>query len=343
MERKTLRMFSKIVLLLGLLVVTYTAPVELDESDSQTLRFESDGTKQEKEGSQKHIERKYEDVGSVPIKFHSYSASSGTVGNIFPPWKRGDPEPHPNLIRAHKRMKTDNHKNILRKNLDGTNGTKVVVAAKTNRSISDHLPTPPPMPEHKLHRLLTALKNAGFFAALKRSYFCVSKMNADGRNSFDFKSEDGTKKLCERGSQKQVGPKPEDIDTVSYKSYSFTTSDGVVLTVNWVADENGFQATGDHLPTPLPMPEHKLKYEMNPIDGDDSVIEKRDDGSYSFRVAAKDKLDRNQRILAMLTANLTRTPFSITPPSTGLPTKTGSTHLIKGPVYSIIFKRNKII
>ncbi|XP_046447446.1 uncharacterized protein LOC124196409 isoform X7 [Daphnia pulex] len=303
MERKTLRMFSKIVLLLGLLVVTYTAPVELDESDSQTLRFESeDGTKQEKEGSQKHIERKYEDVGSVPIKFHSYSASS-----------------------------------------DGTNGTKVVVAAKTNRSISDHLPTPPPMPEHKLHRLLTALKNAGFFAALKRSYFCVSKMNADGRNSFDFKSEDGTKKLCERGSQKQVGPKPEDIDTVSYKSYSFTTSDGVVLTVNWVADENGFQATGDHLPTPLPMPEHKLKYEMNPIDGDDSVIEKRDDGSYSFRVAAKDKLDRNQRILAMLTANLTRTPFSITPPSTGLPTKTGSTHLIKGPVYSIIFKRNKII
>jgi hypothetical protein len=26
---------------LGLLVVTYTAPVELDESDSQKLRFES--------------------------------------------------------------------------------------------------------------------------------------------------------------------------------------------------------------------------------------------------------------------------------------------------------------
>ncbi len=46
------------------------------------------------------------------------------------------------------------------------------------------------------------------------------------------------------------------------------------------------------------------------------------------RVAAKEKLDRNQRILAMLTANLTRTPFSITPPSTGLPTKTES----KSPV-----------
>jgi hypothetical protein len=102
--------------------------------------------------------------------------------------------------------------------------------------------------------------------------------------TFDsFESEDGTKKLCERGSQKQVGPKPEDIGTVSHKSYSFTTSEGVVFPVNWVADESSFQTTGDHLPTPPPMPEHKLKYEMNPIDGDRSVIEKKDDGSYSFR------------------------------------------------------------
>jgi hypothetical protein len=73
-----------------------------------------------------------------------------------------------------------------------------------------------------------------------------------------FESADGTK-VSESGSQKQVGPKPEDIGTVSKGSYSFTTSDGVVLTVNWVADENGFQATGDHLPTPPPMPEHVVK------------------------------------------------------------------------------------
>ncbi|EFX68944.1 hypothetical protein DAPPUDRAFT_329609 [Daphnia pulex] len=218
----------------------------------------------------------------VLIKFHCYTANSGAVGNIFPPWKRGDPEPHPNPIPAHKRMKTGNHNIVSHTNLDGTDGKKVVVAAKTNRSTSDHLPTPPPMPEHKLHRLLTALKNAGFFAALNRFYSCISKMNADGRNSFDFESEDGTKKLCERGSQKQVGPKPEDIGTVSHKSYSFTTSEVVVFPVNWVADESSFQATGYHLPTPPPMPEHKLKYEMNPVDGDRSVIEKKDDVSYSF-------------------------------------------------------------
>ncbi|XP_046463090.1 endocuticle structural glycoprotein SgAbd-3-like [Daphnia pulex] len=85
-----------------------------------------------------------------------------------------------------------------------------------------------------------------------------SEMNADGSYSFDFESADGTK-VSESGSQKQVGPKPEDIGTVSKGSYSFTTPDGVVLTVNWVADENGFQATGDHLPTPPPMPEHVVK------------------------------------------------------------------------------------
>ena len=68
-----------------------------------------------------------------------------------------------------------------------------------------------------------------------------------------FESEDGTK-VEESGSQKQVGETAEDSGTVSQGSYSFTAPDGVVVTVNWVADENGFQATGDHLPTPPPMP-----------------------------------------------------------------------------------------
>merc|ERR1712071_580574 len=65
-----------------------------------------------------------------------------------------------------------------------------------------------------------------------------SETNADGSYSYAFEREDGT---------------------VSKGSYSFTAEDGVVLTVNWVADENGFQATGDHLPTPPPMPAHVVK------------------------------------------------------------------------------------
>jgi hypothetical protein len=63
----------------------------------------------------------------------------------------------------------------------------------------------------------------------------------------------------ESGSQKQVGILPEESGAISSGSYSYTNPDGSVITVNWVADENGFKASGDHLPTPPPMPEHVIK------------------------------------------------------------------------------------
>ena len=58
-----------------------------------------------------------------------------------------------------------------------------------------------------------------------------------------FETEDKIK-VEESGSQKQIG---DESGTVAQGSYSFE-HDGVTYTVTWVADENGFQATGDHLP-----------------------------------------------------------------------------------------------
>merc|ERR1712137_883166 len=64
--------------------------------------------------------------------------------------------------------------------------------------------------------------------------------------------------VSESGVQKQIGAKADEAGTVSQGSYSFP-EDGRRYTVNWVADENGFQAKGDHLPTPPPLPEHVVK------------------------------------------------------------------------------------
>merc|ERR1711974_462706 len=52
----------------------------------------------------------------------------------------------------------------------------------------------------------------------------------------------------EHGVQKQIGDKPEEAGTVSQGKFSYPEG-AVTYTITWVADENGFQATGAHLPT----------------------------------------------------------------------------------------------
>ncbi|EFX66317.1 endocuticle structural glycoprotein ABD-4-like [Daphnia pulex] len=86
----------------------------------------------------------------------------------------------------------------------------------------------------------------------------ISENNPDGSYSYSFEGEDGTK-VDESGNQKRVGPKAEDIGTISSGSYSYLSPDGTPISVVWTSNENGFVATGDHLPTPPPMPQHVVK------------------------------------------------------------------------------------
>merc|ERR1712071_82910 len=62
--------------------------------------------------------------------------------------------------------------------------------------------------------------------------------------SFGYEGENGII-VSESGVQKQIGDKPEESGTVSQGKFSYPEA-GVTYTITWVADENGFQATGDH-------------------------------------------------------------------------------------------------
>ncbi|EDW72920.1 uncharacterized protein Dwil_GK16924 [Drosophila willistoni] len=68
-----------------------------------------------------------------------------------------------------------------------------------------------------------------------------------GPESFKYivETSDGTKAEAE-GQLKNAGSEQEAIAV--HGSYSFVADDGVTYTVTYVADENGFQPQGAHLP-----------------------------------------------------------------------------------------------
>lgn len=56
-----------------------------------------------------------------------------------------------------------------------------------------------------------------------------------------------------------TGKEEEKEIVVQTGSYSYPAPDGEIITINYVADENGFQPTGDHIPTPPAIPEQIIK------------------------------------------------------------------------------------
>ncbi|KAI8040329.1 larval cuticle protein 65Ag1 [Drosophila gunungcola] len=72
----------------------------------------------------------------------------------------------------------------------------------------------------------------------------VSEVNADNYN-YKFETSDGTKQE-QHGSIKNLGPE-EDVLQVA-GSYSYLGDDGQTYAITYVADENGFQPQGDHIP-----------------------------------------------------------------------------------------------
>lgn len=77
------------------------------------------------------------------------------------------------------------------------------------------------------------------------------EVNYDGSYKYLYETGNGIK-AEEAGYLKNIAPDQNAM--VATGSYSYTAPDGQIISVKYVADENGFQPQGDHLPTPPPIP-----------------------------------------------------------------------------------------
>ncbi|XP_055597791.1 endocuticle structural glycoprotein ABD-4-like [Uranotaenia lowii] len=81
-----------------------------------------------------------------------------------------------------------------------------------------------------------------------------NNIEPDGNYQYSYETANGIRGQ-EQGTLKQSSsPDTSDV-IIASGSYSYTSPEGVVINLNYAADdENGFQAQGEHLPTPPPIP-----------------------------------------------------------------------------------------
>jgi len=77
-----------------------------------------------------------------------------------------------------------------------------------------------------------------------------SENNGDGSYRYLWENSDGTQ-AEESGYLK---PNGEEGIQVAQGSYQYYSPEGQLISLSYIADENGFQPVGDHLPTPPPVP-----------------------------------------------------------------------------------------
>ncbi|XP_062547388.1 endocuticle structural glycoprotein SgAbd-2-like [Armigeres subalbatus] len=79
-----------------------------------------------------------------------------------------------------------------------------------------------------------------------------AEVNVDGSYQFAYETSNGIQHE-EQGQLKKLGEEEQAV--VAEGRFSYTDPEGNKISVQYVADENGFQPQGDHLPTPPPIPE----------------------------------------------------------------------------------------
>ncbi|XP_028038885.1 pupal cuticle protein 27-like [Bombyx mandarina] len=109
-------------------------------------------------------------------------------------------------------------------------------------------------------------------AALERNAAILRQDNTNNGDSYSYAYETENGIYAEENGVAANGVEAQG-------GYSYTGDDGQVYTIRYTADQNGFVAQGDHIPTAPPVPEEILRaLEQNARDEAAGIY---DDGSYS--------------------------------------------------------------
>ncbi|XP_044737015.1 endocuticle structural glycoprotein SgAbd-2-like [Chrysoperla carnea] len=84
-----------------------------------------------------------------------------------------------------------------------------------------------------------------------------SEINPDGSYQWSYETGNGIN-AEERGFLKNAG-NPETEAEVAQGSFEYTAPNGELVQTSYIADENGFQPQGTHIPKPPPIPEPILR------------------------------------------------------------------------------------
>lgn len=78
-------------------------------------------------------------------------------------------------------------------------------------------------------------------------------LNLDGSYQYLYETDNGLN-VKEEGQPKEIDGS-NDLAMQVQGGYQYTAPDGEIISMSYIANENGFQPTGDHIPTPPPVPE----------------------------------------------------------------------------------------
>ncbi|KAE8741348.1 Cuticle Protein CPR RR-1 9 [Frankliniella occidentalis] len=112
--------------------------------------------------------------------------------------------------------------------------------------------------QHHHHHAAPVVKSFDSFPAQSQYQKPIAILRLVQDNSglgdyrYAFETENGIQ-VQEEGVLKNAGSKDE--AKSAQGSYSYVGDDGQTYTVNWVADENGYRASGAHLPVAPEIPE----------------------------------------------------------------------------------------